>query len=947
MAHLHHHLLSIQVLQHHHTHLPPANHGHHVSDHGKHLRGIAEKCADPKWKLRLKMASMVVTFVCLMMLLQTVAYKAVPSPKCTDVYFSPRTSVAFDVSGFYCDQLTIKKYWDNSPPSHWNTSLYLLNQMPKLSTVYNFTVSENITLSANDFYKLSFYLYAGSSYTIKACKVNGANSSDVQVCVIGGDNHGIKTYSCEHPHSIINLCSGQESGLYYNATSYSEIIKESKIYHFVYSSQNEIKASLQVDMSFSSLEHSIEKTNIFCECTINNQIESCTIDIPTHFHGVAAVATSAPLDDPTVWTDTLPVSWECDASINSLEIYMFLPAAVFASLYFLLLLSLLCTARYRGAHKIWRAKKWIFVIMVITIVVIATCLGLNILGTQNINATFSWSCDPVNSQLQLIFYVPFYIAMGFSIFLMCSIMFVMRRQTGDQNTHASTRQAVHQKRDPKLRTKRILIISAIVTTLIIVPCFAATFTFLEAILPILSVYNVPVKVFTPGDTQILSSFKHFFVSSLSVDYIGSPHLSATLYVSDEEPPLSKYTSYGIFKQFPCNQSECKHIWQSYLNPHSSVNIKVCLNESTGANATFSVIKGVNSTFINDDSLIHDTIVWSESHQLNSSILTESNQCFEWLSHIDDLNTDRYFFILDEYNYSIVNVDLQFNRTDYSPNYTNASKVNSCTINSHSIDTCTAYLQKSVSGSSTALIVVTSDLDKPLYEWQETIIVTTSYNHRADTWTIVWLPVFVINIIVLSIVCPFLIILKHKLSIACTAKSKSDSSTAVENEERVSTDGRDPNEQTPLLQSDSESSSQNTYGGPEQNSSEAINSSTVTDVPMVEASQSLVMPADKNPDATANTDDEHTIYTEGDHTTSPVEVLHSTDINSNISDIDADQRDFNEEVTLTSTGAVQEDQHNVDTEQRDLNEEDTPIASMQADEQDVPTTLIIKRGKQAS
>ena len=229
------------------------------------------------------------------------------------------------MSGIYCDKLTVKKYWDNSPASHWNTSLYLLYQMPNLSTAYNFIVSENITLSANEFYKWSFYLNDGSSYTIKACKVNGADTDDVQVCVIGGDknlNDWIRTRSCENSHSI-KLCNS--SGLVQINATYSKVIKESNSYYFVYSTQNEIEASLQVDVSFISLEYSVER-NIFLECTIlsiADEDQSCVINIPTNFSGAAAVATSAPLDDPTVWMDTLPVSWECEAPMNSFQIYMF------------------------------------------------------------------------------------------------------------------------------------------------------------------------------------------------------------------------------------------------------------------------------------------------------------------------------------------------------------------------------------------------------------------------------------------------------------------------------------------------------------------------------------------------------------------------------------------------------------------------------------------------
>ncbi|MCG8622639.1 MAG: hypothetical protein MJE68_11675, partial [Proteobacteria bacterium] len=149
-----------------------------MSDPGKELRRGAGIIDDPKWKFRLSLTGTILTSIFILIILQIAMLRYTSSPSCTNVYFSPHTSVAFNVSGLFCDQLTIKKYHDNSPASQWNTSLYLLHQMPNLSTAYEFEISENITLSANGFYKWSFNLHKGSSYTIKACKQNGTELSN-------------------------------------------------------------------------------------------------------------------------------------------------------------------------------------------------------------------------------------------------------------------------------------------------------------------------------------------------------------------------------------------------------------------------------------------------------------------------------------------------------------------------------------------------------------------------------------------------------------------------------------------------------------------------------------------------------------------------------------------------------------------------------------------------
>lgn len=859
-----------------------------MTDLGQELRSISKLCPDPKWKFRIYLASLVLSFASFMIILQGMIGESLEfiSPSCENVYFSPRTSIAFDVSGLYCGKLTIKKYQDNSPSSQWNTSLYLLHQMPNLSTRYNFTISENITLSPYKFYKWSFYLHEGSSYTIKACIVNGTDSN---VCIIGGDNNlndWIRTRSCEHPHSI-EIC---DTSRLVN-TTYSGVIKEANTYYFVYSTQIEIETSLQVEMAFISYEYSINQSDIFDECEILDQ--SCSINVPTYFRGVAVLATSGTINEPTVWEDTLLISWECEASINFFEIHMFLPAAVSVSLFFLWLLLLVCMARYCDAQ---RTKKWVtIIIVIIAIAGIVICLSLNILGTQNVNKAFTWSCTPVNAKLELIFYVPLHILMGFVI-LLGSMIFIKQQQDSDQKP--PTRQVVPQKHDNRPSTKRIIIIATIITT-IMAPIVAATFTFLEAVLPIFALYSTPVNILTPGDTKIIP-FKNFFVSGVFIDYIGSPHLSATLYVSDEQPPLSNFTSYNTSESLLCNQSECTHTWQSYLNQQSSVNIQICLNESSSSNASFYIIKGVKSD-TSDSSQIH---VEPGNHQLNYSLLTQSNQCFEWILHIDThaLSTDRYFFILKEYNNSIVDVNLHFNRTDYSPKYTNTSNVDSCTINSHTINRCTAHLQKrNLLCSSTALIVVTSNLDKPLFEWQETMALTIGYKYRADTWTILWLPVFVINNIGSSLF--ILLCIKLRLKLLNPAKPKSDPITIIaQNKIRISKDDQELNEQISSMQRDS--LPQNADGSTCNNDTDGDDSfPTVTNVPAtIETSQSFVVSVEINPEsdttAAANTDNE---YTNNNVSSNPsVEALHSPAIigEANCIQFDAEQKDANE-VTLSA------------------------------------------------
>ena len=455
------------------------------------------------------------------------------SPSCTNVYFSPHTSIALNVSGLFCDQLTIKKYHDNSPASQWNTSLYLLYQMPNLSTAYEFEISENIILSANGFYKWSFYLHKGSSYTIKACKQNGTElSNDTEVCIIGGDqslSKWIRTRSCEHSHWSIRMCNSARS-----VNTFSDVVKETNFYYFVYSThtQNyESIVSLQVDMAFITLEYSLEESNIYSNCTIDNFMldghQSCTIDIPSDFVGAAALATSGPdyTDQPEVWKDTLPVSWECNPAFDSFEIHLFLPSVVPIVLFISFVLSSLCIAKYchnNNNTMIWPKRIWLVTIMVSVIVMIPICLAVSILWGQRVATHFSWSCNSLAAKTPLYFSVPLQAFMNLIILytLLCFLLKNICSKDSKDNKHRNNKK--------KLNKKQMAII--IILGMFPVVLCAAAFTTAEAIAPILGSYQQQVNVFTPGDSQIITTVKNYFLSNMFMKYVGSPHLSATLYI---------------------------------------------------------------------------------------------------------------------------------------------------------------------------------------------------------------------------------------------------------------------------------------------------------------------------------------------------------------------------------------------------------------------------------
>ena len=72
-----------------------------------------------------------------------------------------------------------------------------------------------------------------------------------------------------------------------------------------------------------------------------------------------------------------------------------------------------------------------------------------------------------------------------------------------------------------------------------------------------------------------------------MEYVGSPHLSATLYnISDEPPQLSKIAVYGTSETVTCNKGIIMSTYIMVMISESAIisnqNITVYLNELNGA-----------------------------------------------------------------------------------------------------------------------------------------------------------------------------------------------------------------------------------------------------------------------------------------------------------------------------------------------------------------------------
>ena len=95
------------------------------------------------------------------------------------------------------------------------------------------------------------------------------------------------------------------------------------------------------------------------------------------------------------------------------------------------------------------------------------------------------------------------------------------------------------------------------------------------------------------------------------------------------------------------------------------------------------------------------------------------------------------------------VDLEFNRMEYSTNDSSLSQP--CEAHSYTSTGCKLHIPFGI-GSVNALLQVTYDGKEEVtdYNYLEYLTVDTNCNFRADSWTVIWLPVMIINIAAITI-----------------------------------------------------------------------------------------------------------------------------------------------------------------------------------------------------
>ena len=157
----------------------------------------------------------------------------------------------------------------------WNTSMYIsLKNIPKLSTRHNFSIhrdSQNIIVKPGEFYQWSFILHIGSRYEINSCVLGG---SDAVLLVIRGEaifNEWVVARRCSGcMRYYLQHCNlmGEQNSL---AHTISRDMTNITLSIHLGSGANRKVSHIQIDMSFTMVEYSLDETDIYCQCSCTDE----------------------------------------------------------------------------------------------------------------------------------------------------------------------------------------------------------------------------------------------------------------------------------------------------------------------------------------------------------------------------------------------------------------------------------------------------------------------------------------------------------------------------------------------------------------------------------------------------------------------------------------------------------------------------------------------------
>ena len=718
-------------------------------------------------------------------------------------YFSPYTSLVFPVSGLYCDSYRVTKY-SGSPATTllWNTSWYILNDLPTLSSSYNFSIPTGedqgtIVLEPGEFYQWSFILHAGSRYEINSCVMR---ENDVaELWVVKGKaqfREWVANKQCSTctKYDLPPCNFTMEQNLMHN----NIIISNDDEYFFVYLNPTHQHSHVQADMSFIKLEYSLDDDDIYCQCEEIDEyfeyyacLSSCSL--PLTFNGYILLGTMPASDYVDInWEDKIYITWSCDSAYNYAYFLLFcLPFVVIVAVVLICvdiivpcLSQCRCRARnsdttsteqpqpalIRCRRKVLVGTLWFLLVLVMSLMSVCVMLtGLTIILMVITFISKAPDIQEISSNklklcllaLSTVFFIISLLCNKFRIWTQTKIRSIADAIRQQHRSHIAQNRQARSNSDTnssalranviahlKKQMMRIIFMCGVVPLIIICAvAMSAMITFLEAFFPVLASYSFETDsaIFIHGDTQTFS-FNSFFCSEYSISSYGDPHLSATLHIVNSDAVIGNHSVTYIISNDSIN-ADFFATWNFYLNEMSDASIKACLLEDD-----------IVESIVTLDLYQYDS---DSNTYLISDVVNSSCYGDFWRVPIGNISRNAGKYVIElstDSEYSVqTHVEIELNRYLYTVPH-NISSAQTCSVSFHTSDTCTAAAPSST-GSMTGVISVHSD--QSAINWHKTLSIKKSCSYDMANWTALWLPVLLINVVIFSIICGIIQMRKYK------------------------------------------------------------------------------------------------------------------------------------------------------------------------------------------
>lgn len=435
---------------------------------------------------------------------------------------APHTSVAIPLSGLLCESVTFNRAVRDRSIADllWNVLVYLKHAHESLPyDTYDFSIT-------ND----DIALDAANSWYMRYVHLHSGSNFTINSCILEG------------VQSLVNVCVLKGHSSYkkwlsdlYNCNGHEYVLNncaenetnslvqtESDIYYFVHHAvlTGSETSHLLMNVSINSLDYDFSGLNPNISCkSAETSIEPCTIP-------------------------TLPFGFRGHAIITAYAV-----ADEFT-------------------NRSWSYEDTIYV---------------------------SWNCD-ISLKTYFILCIPYLVIVGcFNLYNLCVAInkefkcwahIRSRNADSDESEKANPMQEccnwlpfnpieVIKKFNDNMKTKFCKIITSFILAALVLTCA-------EAIIPVLRYHTASNFVFAPGETQSFTISK-FFCSSLSIDVVGSSHLSASLWITEADLQLTVFTNKTVISTLSCDEGYvCKIDWRFYMHPGSTFGIiKVNNSDSYG------------------------------------------------------------------------------------------------------------------------------------------------------------------------------------------------------------------------------------------------------------------------------------------------------------------------------------------------------------------------------